>query len=188
MNRTLILFYILFFSNVLTGELFGQEKNTIAVIDFEPRGVSQNESLTLSDLFRTEIKKTNSYVLVERNQVQEILKEQGFQQSGCVSNECAVEVGSLLGVQNMISGSIGKVGNTYNVNVYMFSVETGEVLKTVNQSIIGEKEDLLRVMVTTAWGIVGKKPPPPVLSRDLTKKQFKRLRNILGFIFSIFFY
>ena len=64
MNRTLILFYILFFSNVLTGELFGQEKNTIAVIDFEPRGVSQNESLTLSDLFRTEIKKTNSYVLV----------------------------------------------------------------------------------------------------------------------------
>ena len=57
----------------------------------------------------------------------EILKEQGFQQTGCVSNECVVEIGALLGVQQMISGSIGRVGETYTIDIELISVQTGEI-------------------------------------------------------------
>ena len=59
----------------------------------------------------------------------EILDEQGFQQSGCTSDECAAEVGALLGVKNMISGAFGKLGNTYTIDAKMFSVESGATLK-----------------------------------------------------------
>ena len=40
-----------------------------------------------------------------------ILEEQGLQQSGCVSSECAVEVGNALGAKFIVTGSISKVGN-----------------------------------------------------------------------------
>ena len=43
--------------------------------------------------------------------MEDILKEQGFQQTGCTSDECVVEVGKIIGVQQMVGGSISKVGN-----------------------------------------------------------------------------
>ena len=36
------------------------------------------------------------------------MEEQGFQQSGCTSDECAAEVGQLLGVQFMVADPLEK--------------------------------------------------------------------------------
>ena len=85
-------------------------KPTVAILDFEGQGVSQAEVKTLSERMRTEIGKTNAVRLIERKAVDKIMQEQGLQQSGCTTDECAAEVGQLLGVQFMISGSIGKMG------------------------------------------------------------------------------
>ena len=57
------------------------------------------ESATLTDRLQSEMVNTNAIIMVERNQMEEILNEQGFQQSGCTSAECAAEVGALLGVR-----------------------------------------------------------------------------------------
>ncbi|MDP8288062.1 MAG: CsgG/HfaB family protein, partial [Candidatus Electryonea clarkiae] len=66
--------------------------------------------------------------VIERNNMEDILTEQGFQFSGCTSDECAVEVGQLLGVQQMIAGSISKLGELHTVSLRLIDVETGEVL------------------------------------------------------------
>jgi curli biogenesis system outer membrane secretion channel CsgG len=81
-------------------------KQTVALLEFEGRGISQLEAKTLTDRLMSEMVNTDAVIMVERNQMDEILNEQGFQQSGCTSSECAAEVGALLGVQNMVSGSI----------------------------------------------------------------------------------
>jgi TolB-like protein len=73
----------------------------------------------------------------------DILKEQGFQQSGCTSSECVVEVGNMLGVQQMVGGSIGKVGNIYTVSARIIDIESGKVLKSSNYDHIGDIEQLL---------------------------------------------
>jgi hypothetical protein len=77
------------------------------------------EAATLTDRLMSEMVSTNAVIMVERNQMNEILEEQGLQQAGCTSAECAAEVGALLGVQNMVSGSVGKLGNTYTVDAKM---------------------------------------------------------------------
>jgi hypothetical protein len=69
-------------------------KSTLAVLDFEGRGINTLEAATLTDRFTSEIGKTETMILVDRTMVEEILKEQGFQQSGCTTDECAVEVGA----------------------------------------------------------------------------------------------
>ncbi len=57
-------------------------KFTVAVLDFEGRGISQLEAATLTDRLSSELANTDAIILVERNQMSEILDEQGFQQSG----------------------------------------------------------------------------------------------------------
>jgi len=72
-------------------------QTTIAVIDFDARDISASEVATLTDRFRDELTKTNQYTVIERGKMEEVLREQGFQQSGCSSDECVVEVGQLIG-------------------------------------------------------------------------------------------
>ena len=62
--------------------------------------------------------------------MEQILVEQGFQQSGCTTNECMVEVGKLIGVEKIVSGSISQVGNIFSISSRIVNVETGEIENT----------------------------------------------------------
>ena len=134
-------------------------KQTVALLEFEGRGISQLEAKTLTDRLMSEMVNTDAVIMVERNQMDEILNEQGFQQSCCTSSECAAEVGALLGVQNMVSGSFGKLGNSYTIDAKMFSVETGATIRTVSKTYKGPVDNLLTVIEVVGWEIVGLKAP-----------------------------
>ena len=134
-------------------------KQTVALLEFEGRGISQLEAKTLTDRLMSEMVNTDAVIMVERNQMDEILNEQGFQQSGCTSSECAAEVGALLGVQNMVSGSFGKLGNSYTIDAKMFSVETGATIRTVSKTYKGPVDNLLTVIEVVGWEIVGLNAP-----------------------------
>jgi TolB-like protein len=120
------------------------KKITVAVNDFEGRGMPIEESSTLTDAFRSYLVNTQRFRVMERGQMEEIMKEQGFQASGaCTDQACIVEMGQLLGVENIIAGSVGKVGGTYSLNVRLISVRTGEIVRTVNKFHKGEIDGLL---------------------------------------------
>ena len=132
---------------------------TVAILDFEGQGISVQEVQTLTERMRSEIGTTNAVRLIERKAIESIMAEQGLAQAGCVSDECAAEVGQLLGVQFMISGTIGKLGDTFTIDVKMFSVETGATERSVNATHEGDIAGLLTEMQILAWEIVGLQPP-----------------------------
>lgn len=111
------------------------KKPTIAITDFEARGgVTQNDASSLSDRFRERLIATGAFRVMERGEMDIILKEQGFQQTGaCRDNTCLVEMGQLIAVQKIISGSIGKVGSIYTISAKLLDVETGSIDKTVSE-------------------------------------------------------
>ena len=115
-------------------------QETVAVLDFESVGVSNDEAKALSNRFSSEFLSVSKgkYILVERQQMGDILKEQGLQQSGCVSSECAVEVGAALGASFIITGSISKVGTIYSINAKLIDVESSEILQSINHDQIGD--------------------------------------------------
>ena len=155
---------LLIVSQFLVGQTT-EGKTTVAVLEFEGRGINQMEAATLTDRMMSELVNTNAVIMVERNQMDEILSEQGFQQSGCTSSECAAEVGALLGVQNMVSGAFGKLGNSYTIDAKMFSVETGATARAVTKTYKGEVDGLLNVISVVAWELVGLTPPAELLAR-----------------------
>ena len=90
-------------------------QNHIALLDLDASGISKNESRTLTERLRYELISTGTFTVIERQEMQTILEEQGFQQSGCTTDECAVEIGQLLNVRRICAGTVGKVGSTYSI-------------------------------------------------------------------------
>ena len=85
--------------------------------------------------------------LVERSKRDEILKEQGFQQSGaCDEGKCLVEAGQMLGVQKMVGGTIGKLGMMYVVELRIMDVKTGEIDQAFSRKYSGDVSNLLDAM------------------------------------------
>jgi hypothetical protein len=63
----------------------------------------------------------------------EILQEQGLQQTDCTSDVCAVEIGKLLNIRLICAGSIGKEGALYSVSLRMIDVESSKILFMVTE-------------------------------------------------------
>ncbi|MBN1621796.1 MAG: hypothetical protein JW871_04315 [Endomicrobiales bacterium] len=100
----------------------------VAVFNFTPKNVSAPEASIISDFIRTEIVKLNKYTVVEKNNMELLLAEQGFQQSGCTESDCAVKMGKILNVKQMVVGSLSKLGDTYFITANLVDVETGKIL------------------------------------------------------------
>ncbi|MFH1762324.1 MAG: CsgG/HfaB family protein [bacterium] len=119
------------FSQSLTGK---PEKMSVAVLDFQAKGMSAEEVTALSDRFRTELFNVGKFIVMERGQMDAIMNEQGFQKSGaCTDEACLVEMGQLLGVDRMVAGSIGKLGQLYLINVRIINIATGQIERTVSE-------------------------------------------------------
>ncbi len=130
---------------VLTIYLFAQiNERPVAVLDFEANnGVTEAEAKALTDKLRGELLKTGQFKVIGRSQMEQVLKEQGFQQAGYTSSDCAVEMGQLLGVRSIITGSIGKVDQTFLISARIINVGTGEIAKIVDEDMPGKIDELL---------------------------------------------
>jgi len=127
-----------------------QHLPTIGVLDFTGTGASEAELTTLSDRLRIELVNTGQFTVLERAQMNTILQEQGFQQSACTATECAVEVGQLLGAEKMVAGSIGRVGQTYQVSLRLIDVATGAIEHTALKDCRCTLEELLTTTIAQA--------------------------------------
>ena len=119
-------------------------KSNIAVIELSGVNIPKSAISALSDRLRSELLQTNHFQVIEREAMDEILKEQGFQQSGCTTNECAIEIGQLMNVEKIIGGSINKVGNTFASTIRMINSRNGNIEKTVSFDYSGPVDEILK--------------------------------------------
>jgi hypothetical protein len=105
----------------------GTNRLTVAVTDLQARGLDKSIAEIFSERFRSELIQTGFFRVMERGQMDMVLKEQGFQQTGACSDEaCLVEMGQIMGVERMIAGSMGKLGTLYTISVRLINVESGK--------------------------------------------------------------
>jgi TolB-like protein len=155
--------FISFCSFILVGNtslLYAQQtsKQTIAVLNMEARGgVSRSGAQTLSDRLRSELVNLGVFAVLERGQMYTILQEQGFNLQGCTTSDCAVEAGRLLGVQRMVAGDVGKIGDVITIDMRVFDVETGTIIRAHQSDYRGDVSGLLNLMKKIAREISGLK-------------------------------
>ena len=81
----------------------------------------------------------------------------------CSDAECAIEVGKILSIQNIVYGTIGKIGNTFSVVVNIADVETAQIVHTATFDWRGDVDNLLTTgMGTTVRRLLGLESPEDV--------------------------
>lgn len=148
----------LIFCLILSTHICAQSgKMQIAVVELQAAGISRTEAQTFTDRLRSELVKTGQFTILERTEMEEILKEQGFQLTGCTSAECAVEVGKLLNVRQICAGNVGKVGGVYSISIRLIDVESGKIIKSVTEDCHCPIERVLMVSLkNVALKVIGK--------------------------------
>jgi len=131
---------------------------TIAVLPLEGKGISVPESEILTERLRSALVQDGRYEVVERSQMDEIMKEQGFQQTGCLTDECLVQAGLILGATQMVNGTVGRIGFSFAIDVRLFDVETAKIIKAVTRDHRGSIDELLQVMTEIAVELAGERP------------------------------
>jgi TolB-like protein len=119
-----MIFLYVFLTSLAAGE---QEKPSIAVLDFKGRNITKEEAMSLTDRFASELSNTNKFKVMERAQMNLILQEQEFQQTECVDQACAIDIGNIIAVRKIVTGAVSKVGAIYTVNAKIIDVETGKI-------------------------------------------------------------
>ncbi|MCX5784961.1 MAG: PorV/PorQ family protein [Elusimicrobia bacterium] len=123
--------------------------NLIAVADFTAKNVSQSDASIVADFLRTEMVGTGLFNVMDRNNMDAVLAEQKFQNSGCTDQECVAQMGKLLNVQRMAVGSLSKLLDIYYITVNLIDVETGKILASYDQKAAsaGELKDACQKIV-----------------------------------------
>lgn len=141
--------------------------SAVAVLDFEGTALSPAENQVLSEKMRSEVLGLGIVKVLERVQMDAILREQGFQQSGaCSSQECIVQMGQLLGVDKMIAGSVGKLGETYLVSSRLIDLQTGQIERMVSEDCACKLEELLPVVHSVAGKLFQSKEESTAAPKD----------------------
>lgn len=108
-----------------TAPLFSADKMRIAILDMKEDGVSRRIARVASNMIRNEFINLRKYTVVERNQMNLIMKEQGFQKSGCTDQECAVQLGRLMAARKILVGEVSELGKSLILTVRIVDVEKG---------------------------------------------------------------
>ncbi|MCK6601580.1 MAG: CsgG/HfaB family protein [Bacteroidetes bacterium] len=157
MKKWILLLLLTAFAWTLYAQQPAQRKATVAVLDFKLiSGLTKEEVAALTSKFRTSLAKTNTYDVLERTNMDAILQEQNFTLTdACNTDECVIQIGKLLSAEKIINGDIGRLGDTYTINVKMINVTTGRIELVENQEYEGKLDGLLQVFDDLARKMAG---------------------------------
>lgn len=83
---------------------------------------------------------TERLVVVDRDSLDQIRREQAFQNSGDVSDDSAQRLGAMLGAETIITGSFDLVADRYRLSVKAVKVETAQIQYLATRSITADAE------------------------------------------------
>jgi curli biogenesis system outer membrane secretion channel CsgG len=121
MKRVLTLVLCAVLAPVLSASLGAAEggssgKPRIAVLEFSNKANNQwwfqNGALAAQDVFVTELVKSRKFVVIEREKINAILQEKGLTLGGDIDPKSAMQIGKLLGLNYLLTGSVTEYGNT----------------------------------------------------------------------------
>ncbi len=104
---------------------FGEQRK-LAVMVFDSPGLEQDVAKTTTYLLEGRLGNSPFVELIERNQIEKVLEELRYQQTGMTTSN-AVEVGQHLNAEYILIGSINKLGNLLIITAKLVNVETAQI-------------------------------------------------------------
>lgn len=104
------------------------DRYTMAVLDLDNLGVDESLAASVMNLVVSRLANAPFLDLVERGDVQQVLDELQFQNTGITSPRDAAEIGRLLNARHVLLGNVNQLGTSLTVALRLVETESGRVL------------------------------------------------------------
>jgi len=121
------------------------EKITLAVMPFNPQGgMSEDKARILDDLVASQMIPYTQYKIITAKDIEGLLGFDALKQAfDCNANSCMQELGGALGVSQIITGSISKLGSKVIFTLTRIDTQRAEVLGRGSASTQADDDDQL---------------------------------------------
>jgi TolB-like protein len=135
------LLVILFLSCSSTEKIPPKPPIMCGIQSFESRaGMQAGEAESVSEMLSAALQQSGRFTVIERKQLSAVLKEQGFQSTQ--EGADGVKAGKIMAIRKLFSGSIGKLGDKFVVNLKMIDVESSQVDLAISRTFDDDLEDI----------------------------------------------
>ena len=120
---------------IIAAVSFAQGKSVIAVADVSAEGLSKIQIKQFRKRLESDLVNLGQYSVTSRQEMDKILREQKFQQSGCTDQECAAEIGRMLNADYMLLSDVlyDHESGDISVTLQLVSVETAEITTSISE-------------------------------------------------------
>jgi hypothetical protein len=141
-------FIILAFLCFIPGISPAKDLPKIAVWDLTPGDIKPAYAQDLTSILVSEISKLEKYEVYSQENVRTLAGwTAGRMALGCTDTKCLTALGQM-DIAKLISGRVGKIGNSYSVSLNLFDTQNSKAEKAVSE--IGRSEDELISLVQVA--------------------------------------
>jgi len=144
---------------------------TVAVLYFDNNtGARDYDNLGrgMASMMITDLSAVKDIQLVEREHMQDVLKEQEAQHTKYYDQSTAVQTGKLLGAEYIVTGAFVSVQPSMRIDTRVIRVQSGEIVKTAK--VVGQQDSLFALQQHLADSLVDG------LSIALSPEQREQLR------------
>lgn len=157
-----------------------------AVWDLVPRNIPATHAQELTSILVSEISKMEKYEVYSQENVRTLAGWTAERiQLGCTDTKCLTALGHM-DIAKLISGSVGKIGNTYSISLNLFDTQNARAENAISEFCRSEDEliTLVQQMVPKLLGVqIGQtiaketEPKKPTVA-DLEAKRQKQSSKI----------
>lgn len=126
----------------------------LAIFRIDHLGVDAQIVARLEGLLRVELNRLADASMPSAARVREVLEGRPALQNCTGDVRCLSQIGKLLGVERIISGNVGGLGDDYVVNLKIVDVERGKELRKIQEPIAGQPDRLIEAVRVAAYGLV----------------------------------
>jgi hypothetical protein len=145
---------------VLLGTIQVALAQRAALVSIDLRGMGALDSSMIAQIARTEASKIVSYEMMDRYDIEEILRQKSTTKDPCYSKTCLVAEGKILGAQIMITGTVERLGNKISVNLREISVNEDKITRTYVEEFLYLPSEMNRIFRVSFNSMYGKTVDP----------------------------
>ena len=138
-------------------------KPTLAIMNFDSSGISEDVYNILYNKLWNDIDSIGVFIMVEQHQVYDVLEKYNYDRPECSTRACAIEMGRLVGVKNVITGSFVSSGDSSSVQAELIMVRDDSTKFSSAGQHVGEIDGLIPHIQIAALQLSGMKPSDALL-------------------------
>lgn len=107
-----------------------QNQERIAVIAIDTKGLPTYDPTMMGNMVRTELDRLGKFEVIDRYDIDYLLKNAGITTENCFGKQCLVDVGKKIKADKMMTGTVELYGEQIVINLKLIDVGSATVEKT----------------------------------------------------------